>query len=315
MRAFAISAFKTLGSIHDLPTPTAGSGELLIRVRAAGVNPADWKIRDKQSPVSSPHFPLILGQDLAGIVEQVGAGVTGWAIGDEVFGLVRQVGAYAEQVAVPISAALARKPRTLDFARAAALPTPALTALATLDVVALRGGDTLLVVGATGSVGRYAVQIAARRGVHVIGSGHSSEAIARLAQLGAAETIDYRLTDLASAVRAAHPEGIDAIIDVASDRATLAWLAGTLRNDGRIASTVYAADEASFAARGIKATNVSLPDSGFETSSHLEDVARLVDAGEIVVVVQHTFPLEAAAQALEAAKFGTISGKIVLIVS
>lgn len=315
MRAFAIDAFNTPGSIYDVPAPTLGSDELLIRVRAAGINPIDWKLRDKQFPITSPHFPLILGQDLAGIVEQIGAGVTGWSIGEEVFGLVRPTGAYAELVAIPVSAALARKPRTIDFTHAASLPTPALTALASLDAVELHAGDTLLVVGATGSVGRYVVQIALRRGIHVIGSGRSIEAIARLAELGATETIDYRQTDLASTVRAAHPEGIDAIIDVASDRATLAWLAGTLRTGGRIASTVYAADEESFAARGIKATNVGLRVSGFETPSHLEDVARLVDAGEIIVTVQRTFPLEAAAQALDATKFGTISGKIALIVS
>src|SRR5437588_4983575 len=175
MRAFAIDAFSTPGSVHDLPGPTIRPDELLVRVHAAGVNPTDWKIRDRQMPVSAPQFPLVLGQDLAGIVEQVGTNVTGWTIGDEVFGIVRQVGTFAEEVAVTTSAALARKPRTLDFVHAAALPTPALTALASLDAVALQEGETLLVVGATGGVGRYAVQLAARRGIHVIGTGRSRE--------------------------------------------------------------------------------------------------------------------------------------------
>lgn len=315
MRAFAIDAFSTPGSIHDLPPLSVKQGEVVVRVRAAGVNPTDWKLRDRQIPLPDPHFPLVLGQDLAGVIEQVGAGVTGWAVGDEVFGLVRPIGTFAEEVAVSAAAALARKPRTLDFAHAAALPTPALTALASLDAVALRQGDTLLVVGAAGSVGRYAVQVAARRGAHVIGTGRTSESVARLTQLGAAETIDYGHTDLASAVRAAHPDGIDAIIDVGSDPATLAWLAGTLRTGGRLASTIYAADEVSLAMRGIKATNVSLRESGFETSSHLDELARLVDAGNIVVTVEHTFPLEAAEQALDASKFGRAHGKVVLIVS
>lgn len=315
MRAFAIDAFNTPGSVHDLPPPPVGPGELLVRVRAAGVNPTDWKMRDRQFPISSPHFPLILGQDLAGIVEQVGADVTGWAIGDEVFGRVRQAGAYAEEVALPTSAALARKPHTLDFVHAAALPTPALMALASLNAIAVRPGETLLVVGATGGVGRYAVQLAARGGAHVIGSGRSKDSVARLTQLGAAETIDYSQIDLASAVKAAHPDGIDAIIDVASDRATLAWLSGALRNGGRIVSTVYAADEAALAARGIRATNVSLQESGFETAAHLDELARMAEAGELVVAVERTFPLEAAEQALEANKFGTVYGKIVLVVS
>lgn len=315
MRAFAIDTFSTAGSVHDLPPPPLGPSELLVRVRAAGVNPTDWKIRDRQIPISTPHFPLILGQDMAGVVERIGADVTGWAVGDQVFGIARQVGVFAEEVAVPTAAALARKPHTLDFTHAAALPTPALTALASLDAIALHEGDTLLVVGATGSVGRYAVQIAARRGARVIGTGRSAESVARLIQLGAAETINYSQTDLASAVKAAHPDGIDAIIDVVSDRATLAWLAGTLRNGGRLASTVYAADEPALAARGIRATNVSLQDSGFETASHLDELARMADAGELSVAVERTFPLDAAAQALDATKFGTIYGKIVLIVS
>ncbi|MGZ3676718.1 MAG: quinone oxidoreductase family protein [Ktedonobacterales bacterium] len=315
MRAFAIDAFSTPGSVHDLPRPTIGPDELLIRVHAAGVNPTDWKIRDRQMPVSAPQFPLVLGQDLAGIVEQVGTGVAGWAVGDEVFGIVRQVGTYAEEVAAPSSAALARKPRTLDFVHAAAMPTPALTALASLDAVALQQGESLLVVGATGGVGRYAVQLAARGGIYVIGTGRSRESLARLAQLGAAETIDYSQTDLASTVKAAHPDGIDAILDVASDRATLAWLAGVVRPGGRIASTVYAADEAAFATRGIRATNVRLGDSGFETASHLDELARLADAGTIVVAVERTYPLEEAAQALDANKFGAVFGKIVVTIS
>lgn len=315
MRAFAIDAFSTPGSLHDLPQPAVGPNDLLVRVRAAGINPVDWKIRDRQIPISNPHFPLVLGQDLAGIVEQVGAAAAGWTAGDEVFGIVRQSGTYVEKVAVPISAALARKPHTLDFVHAAALPTSALTALATLDAINLQKGETLLVVGATGGVGRYAVQLAAHRGAHVIGTGRSRESIARLAQLGAAETIDYSQTDLASIVKAAYPNGIDAIIDVASDRATLAWLSGTLRNGGKIASTVYAADEAAFAARGIEATNVRLHDSGFETASHLDELAHLADTGEIVVAVERTYPLEEAAQALDANKFGTVSGKIVLTIS
>jgi NADPH:quinone reductase-like Zn-dependent oxidoreductase len=315
MRAFAIDAFSTPGSVHDLPRPTIRPDELLVRVHAAGVNPTDWKIRDRQMPVATPQFPLVLGQDLAGIVEQVGTDVTGWTTGDEVFGIVRQIGTYAEEVAVPVSAALARKPRTLDFIHAAALPTPALTALASLDALALRAGETFLVVGATGGVGRYAVQLAARRGIHVIGTGRSRESLARLAQLGATETIDYSQTDLASTVKAAHPDGIDAILDVASDRATLTWLSGVVRPGGRIASTVYAADEEAYAAREIRATNVRLAESGFETASHLDEVARLADAGEIVVAVQRTYPLEEAAQALDANRFGGVYGKIVLAVS
>lgn len=314
MRAFAIDAFNTPGAIHDLPSPLIGAHEILVRVRAAGVNPADWKTRDNLVPTPDAHFPMILGQDMAGVVERVGAEVSGFAAGDAVFGLIRHVGTYAEEIAAPTTVAVAHKPSTLDFAHAAALPTPGLTAVACVAAVDIHADETLLVVGASGGVGRYVVQLAVRRGARVITTARDTASATELRQLGASEMIDYTRTDLATAVRAARPAGVDAIIDLASNRAALTRLAGALRNGGRLASTTYAADAAAVASRGIQAANVNLTRSGIETASQLDELARLADAGQLVVPVDRTFPLAAAAQALDGNKSGAVRGKIVLTI-
>jgi NADPH:quinone reductase-like Zn-dependent oxidoreductase len=168
MRAFAIDRFGEPGSLRELPTPTIGAGEMLVRVHAAGVNPIDWKIRDGFKAIEDIRFPLILGQDAAGVVVQVGPQVTRFAVGDEVYGGFWLAGAFAEYVRTSTSAAVAPKPSRLDFVHAAALPTPALAALTALEALALKEGETILIVGATGGVGSYVVQMAARRGARVV---------------------------------------------------------------------------------------------------------------------------------------------------
>ena len=140
----------------DLPATEIGRGEVLIRVRAAGVNPFDWKVADGALEGERKHrFPLILGFDAAGVVERVGAGVTGLAEGDEVYGyLFKPVvggGAYAEYVSAPASI-VAGKPESVGFAEAAALPTPGLTAMDLVDAVDPKERDTVLIVGATGGL-------------------------------------------------------------------------------------------------------------------------------------------------------------------
>ncbi|HEV2824306.1 MAG TPA: NADP-dependent oxidoreductase, partial [Actinomycetota bacterium] len=245
MRAIAEETFDGPIALMDLPTPEIGAGEVLIRVRAAGVNPFDWKVADGALEDQMKHrFPLIPGFDAAGVIERVGAGVTELAEGDEVYGyLFKPVigdGTYAEYVGAP-APIVARKPVTVGFAEAAALPTPWLTAMDLVDAVDTREGETILIVGATGGVGSYATQLAARRGAHVIATARrTNEALVR--KLGAAETIDHTTEDIVDAVRMAHPGGIDAVIDVASDREALGSISTLVNEGGRLASSVYAAD-------------------------------------------------------------------------
>jgi NADPH:quinone reductase-like Zn-dependent oxidoreductase len=313
MRAIAEEKFGGSIALMDLPVPEIGPGEVLIRVRAAGVNPFDWKVADGALEGERKHrFPLILGFDAAGVIERVGAGVTELAEGDEVYGyLFKPVmggGSYAEYVSAPASI-VARKPESVGFAESAALPTPGLAAMDLMDAVDLREGETVLVVGATGGVGSYAVQLAARRGARVIATARrANETFVR--EFGAAETIDHTREDLVEAVLVAHPDGIEAIIDVASDREALGHIAGLVKKGGRVASSVYAADAGGLTGRDIRAANVSMqPDA-----RRLRELARLVDAGEISVRLARAFPLERAPEALEESRLGHVRGKLVLLV-
>ncbi len=313
MRAIAREDFGEPIALMDLPAPEIGVGEVLIRVQAAGVNPFDWKVADGALKDEMEHrFPLIPGFDAAGVVERVGANVTELAQGDDVYGyLFKPVvggGTYAEYVSAPANI-VAKKPETVGFAEAAALPTPGLTAMDLVDAVGLGEGETVLVVGATGGVGSYAVQLAARRGARVIATARrANEAFAR--ELGAAETLDHTREDLVGSVLVAHPDGIEAIIDVVSAPDMLSRMARLLKKGGRLASSVYAADTESLAERGIDATNVGMqPDA-----RRLEELSWRIDAGEISVSLEHTFPLERAPEALEESRTGHVRGKIVLLV-
>ena len=314
MRAIAEKQFGGPVALIDLPTPEIGAGEVLIRVRAAGVNPFDWKVADGElKDVLEHRFPLILGFDAAGVVERVGADVTELAEGDEVYGYLFKPaiggGAYAEYVTAPV-AIVAKKPESLRFTEAAALPVPGLAAMDLVDAVDPREGETVLIVGATGGVGSYALQLATRRGARVIATARqANEAYAR--ELGAAETVDHTRSDLLNAVTITHPHGIDAIIDVVSERDELGRIAGLVKEGGRIASSVYAAEVESLAQHGIKATNVSVhPDA-----RRLEKLSQMVDAGELTVRLERTFPLEKAPEALDESRSGHVRGKIVLLVN
>jgi NADPH:quinone reductase-like Zn-dependent oxidoreductase len=313
MRAIAEEKFGGPIALMDLPAPRIGMGEVLIRVRAAGVNPFDWKVADGILKGERKHrFPLILGFDAAGVVERVGSGVTELAEGDEVYGyLFKPVvggGAYAEYASAPATI-VAKKPESVGFAEAAALPTPGLTAMELVDAVDAKELDNVLVVGATGGVGSYAVQLAARRGARVIATARrTNEEFVR--ELGATETIDYTAEDIVGSVLVAHPDGIEAIIDVVSAPDVLSRRARLLKKGGRLASSVYAADTESLAERSIRATNVGMqPDA-----KRLAELARLVDAGEISVRLERAFALEEAPEALEESRTGHTRGKLVLLV-
>ena len=313
MRTIAEERFGGPIVLMELPVPEIGRGEVLIRVRAAGVNPFDWKVADGVLEDERKHrFPLILGFDAAGVVERVGAEVTGLAEGDEVYGyLFKPVvggGAYAEYVSAPASI-VAKKPESVGFAEAAALPTPGLAAMDLVDAADPGEGETVLIVGATGGVGSYAVQLAARRGARVIATARrDNEAYVR--KLGAVETIDHTTEDLLGSVLVTHPDGIEAIVDVVSNSEALGHIAGLVKRGGRIASSVYAADVDSLAERGVEATNVGMQPS----ARRLTELSRLVDAGEIVVGLERVFPLESAPEALEESRAGHVRGKLVLLV-
>ena len=315
MRALAVDAFGEIGSIHELPAPVSGEDEFLVRVTYAGVNPADWKVRDGLR--GAREFPLILGSDFAGVVAAVGAGVTRFAPGDRVFGIASEHGSYAEYTAVlrPSDyAVIAKTPANLTDEHAAALPVAGLTALGALERLDLPAGSTLLVVGGTGGVGGFGVQFAHARGIRVIATARSGkEDVAR--QLGADAVIAYDKADVLAAVRAAHPGGVDAILHAANESDDITGFVDIVRPGGKILSVVRAVhDREHFAGRNVNAENYYMRQSPMFTGEGIETLAKAAAARTIAVRLEATLPLAEGGLVLEGFKTGQRSGKVVLAV-
>jgi NADPH:quinone reductase len=296
MLAFTLDSFDTPPGLHDdLPTPEIGDDQLLVRVQASSVNPADvWIAAGALKGMAEYEFPVTLGRDFAGVVEQAGPAVTRYGIGDEVFGFVLHAdptvhqGSWAELIVVPQARSVARRPAGADLSQAGAAPVVALTALAAHDALGLGGGATVLVVGATGGVGSCAVQLAARAGAVVVAPA-LAEDDDYLRGLGVTEVVD-RNGDIVAAVRERFPDGVDAVLDLVSRSSEeLDAYAAVVRDGGRIASSVGAAGE------GPGRANVG----AVPTPENLERLAELLQAGTLTVPIQATYPLAQAGQALK----------------
>ncbi|MFB6673247.1 NADP-dependent oxidoreductase [Streptomyces sp. NPDC056390] len=285
--------------------PKVGPDSVLVKVRAAAVNPVDWKAREGYlDPVLEAVFPVIPGWDVSGVVVQPGASVTEFVTGDEVIGYVREDflsrGTFAEYVAAPVRT-LARKPRNLTYEEAAGLPLAGLTAYQVLTgALAVQEGDVVLVHAAAGGVGSIAVQLGRHLGARVIGTA-SERNHDFLRELGA-EPVTYG-EGLAERVRALAPEGVDGVFDTVGGEA-LKVSADLLAPGGRLASIA----DASVVDLGGRYVFVR-PDAA--------DLARLADLAEQDVVTVHvdeTFPLERAADAQRLSAEGRTRGKIVVTV-
>ena len=283
MRAITVSSYGARPSVTELPAPQAGPGQVLIATRAAGMNPMDMQIANGGWQAQMPAtFPLVLGADLAGTVQQDGPGAARFAPGDQVFGQLLiaplgSAGTYAQYVACGQDAPLARIPAGLDPVTAAALPTVGVTALQIAQALAPLEGKIVVIVGAAGGVGSFVTQLAAQAGAHVDAVAPAAEA-GRMAGYGAAETIDRAAMPLPDAVARAHPDGIDVLVDVASDAAAFAALAGHVRPGGTALTTRYVADTDTLAAAGVTGVNYQLS----MTAPLLDKLAARVAAGSIV---------------------------------
>jgi len=283
MRAITVSSYGARPSVTELPAPQAGPGQVLIATRAAGMNPMDMQIANGGWQAQMPAtFPLVLGADLAGTVQQDGPGAARFAPGDQVFGQLLiaplgSAGTYAQYVACGQDAPLARIPAGLDPVTAAALPTVGVTALQIAEALAPLEGKIVVIVGAAGGVGSFVTQLAAQAGAHVDAVAPAAEA-GRMAGYGAAETIDRAAVPLPDAVARAHPGGIDVLVDVASDAAAFAALAGHVRPGGTALTTRYVADTGTLAAAGVTGVNYQLS----MTAPLLDKLAARVAAGSIV---------------------------------
>lgn len=265
MRAVIVNDYGDTPAIAEVPTPQPGPGEVLLRLEAAGMNPMDRTLASGEWQPAPATFPMVLGADAAGVVEGVGQGATRFSRGDELFGQllispIGSAGTYAEYVAVSEDAPLARVPDGLDPVLAAALPTAGGAALAMLDLLEPLDGKTVLIVGAGGGIGSFAVQLAARAGAHVIANVRE-DAAERVRSYGADETVDHTKVSLVEAVRAAHPDGVDALLDVISDADAFAANASLVRPGGTAVTTQYVADVDGLAAAEVTGINFALQES------------------------------------------------------
>jgi NADPH:quinone reductase-like Zn-dependent oxidoreductase len=310
MRAFAVEAMGQAPAIHDLPAPSA-DGALLIRVKCAGVNPIDYKLLERLTAAST--YPYVVGIDFAGVVEAVPAGERDFHVGDRIFGQARTHGAYAEYttVAPGVKAEpLARIPGSVTDDQAAALPVPAITALGSLDLLGVAAGQSLVVMGATGGVGGYAVQMASSRGAHVIATVRGDADEAR--GLGAVEVHDSKAVDVIEAIHAAHPGGVDAVLDLVDGPDTIGRDAEILRPGGALVSTIGAANQAWFAERQIASHNIVSSTTPASSPEKLGEIARMLEAGVISARVRSVVGLEDAGQTLEKLRAGGLRGKAVI---
>jgi NADPH2:quinone reductase len=263
MHAIAVKEYGARPAIVDLPRPEPGAHDVVIEVRAAGTNPMDLKIANGGWKARMPGtFPLVLGSDFEGVVVGIGSEVAKFSPGDELFGQLLipplgSAGTYAEYVSAPEDASVARVPDDLDPVIAAALPTAGATALEIVDSLQPLSGKTMLIVGAAGGVGSFATQLAANAGAHVIAAARAG-ATDRMHGYGADETVDYTAVSVPAAVRQAHPDGIDALVDVASDAAEFAALASLVRPGGTALTTTYVADTEALGAAGVTGVNFAV---------------------------------------------------------
>jgi NADPH2:quinone reductase len=313
MKAFALDGFGEQGSLRDLPVPEPEEGQLRLRVVSAGVNPFDAAVIQGHVKDHMEHrFPLVPGMDASGTVDAVGDSVEGYAAGEEVFGSVGKMvlgeGTLADFVTVS-AGTVTHKPSSLEHHVAAAIPTAGVTALKMADALELSQGQTVIAVGATGGVGSYFVQLAARRGARVIAvcRGENADYARRL---GAADVIDYSAGDVADEVRSRYPDGIDAVADMHGDAEQLAGLTEQVLSGGHVASVVGAADIDALGARGIEATNVQ----GRVTTASLDVLSGMLEAGELVAPDIRTYTLADAGEALAAVGTSHVRGKIVVAI-
>ncbi len=283
----------------EVPRPVPGPGQVLIALRAAGVNPADWKRREglRGPGEPEPRFPVVFGREAAGVVEETGPGVTAFAVGDEVFGHP-VAGSYSEHALLPVGGA-ARKPAGVSWADAATLPVAAATAWDGLRQLDLPRGATLLVTGIGGGVGTAAAQIAVHEGLTVIGT--ASEGKKDFVEsLGAVHVASG--PGAADRVRAAAPGGLDAVFDLVGGE-PLREAAALLPDPARLIS---GADRATVAELG------GSPVLRVRESEVLEAVAALVADGVLDPQVTARFPFAEADRALRAVEEGHSRGKTVI---
>jgi len=291
--------------LEEAPQPKAESGKVLVRIHAASVNPIDFKLASGNMRQIMPiNFPWIPGGDFSGVVEEVGSGVTGLKKGDAVYGDASGGGAYAEFYAGPASM-IAPKPRKLNDVEAASIPLAAQTAWQGLfDHGRLERGETVLIHGAAGGVGTFAVQLAHWKGAKVLATASPSNAD-YLRSLGADTVIDYKATPFESVAK-----NVDLVLEmIGGDTQRRSF--GVLKPGGRLVATAQPPSAEEAARHKVEATMMSMQ----ATTENLKKLAELIDAGKLKTTIGKTYPLAQAREAWTEIMSGHTRGKIVLEVA
>ena len=307
MKAIQIHSYGGTETLRyeDTPTPTPGPRDVLVRVHAAGVNPLDWKIREGHLAQMIPlEMPLILGWDVSGVVERVGAQVTEFTPGDEVYSrpAINRPGAYAEYIAIDASE-LARKPAKLSHREAAGVSLAGITAWQALfDHGGLEAGQRVLIHAGAGGVGGFAIQLAKHAGAHVISTG-SAKSAELIQGYGADQFIDYktqRFEEVAGPV--------DLVFDTIGGETQARSVPLLADKKGRLVSIVQPPDEKALAAIGASGSFLMIEPN----AEVLRKLAALIDDGKLVVTIDSAFPLTQAKLAHERSQSGHAKGKIIL---
>jgi NADPH:quinone reductase-like Zn-dependent oxidoreductase len=311
MRALTVLEAGAQPVVADITTPEAGPGTVLVKIKAASLNAVDAAIAGGMLAGMMPHeYPLVIGRDAAGVVEAIGAGVEGIAVGDAVIGAVAfappiQAGTIAEYAAFPV-AVTTPKPAGLSFEAAASLPIAGATAVAAVDAVSPQPGDVVLVTGAAGGVGSFVVQLLAQRGATVLATGRATAA-ARLTDLGAAQVLDYTTGSLVDQVLAAYPDGVDALVDLAN-HAPQDLPLDAVRRGGRVSSPNRAAQGEAVDSRGLTGFNIGAN----PVRAVVGPLAEAAAAGTLKVDVSTVLTLDDAASGLQIFGAGHSRGKTVI---
>jgi len=305
MKAIRIHQYgdASLLKLEEVPRLSIADDQILVRIHNAGVNPIDWKIRQGQMKQVRPAtLPMIVGQDFAGEVVELGKAVTQFTVGDRVFGFAQ--GTYAEYAAAPAST-VAAIPNSIDFPNAAALPTAGSTALQVVrDVVGATPDKRVLIHGAAGGVGSYASQIARNLGAHVIATA-TGEDIEYLKSLGVDQVIDYKREHFEDKTI-----GLDAVVDLVGGE-TLSRSYAVVKKGGVLATTVQPIDQSAAKRAGIQAVQVVMK----RNAADLAELARLVQNGELKPRVDKSMSLSHAREAQELSQSGKTRGKLILKVA
>ena len=304
MKAVRIERYgnEDVMELAEVERPKPDAGEVLVKVKAAAVNPVDWKIRDGLGELFGMKLPIILGCEVAGTVEAVGTGVKDFAAGNDVYGFLGEYsGGYAEYVAAP-AGEFVRKPKQIDFDIAASVPVGALTAWQGIfDHGKLGSGQRILITGASGAVGSMAVQLAKNKGAHVIaiGSGRNEEFVR---ELGADEFIDYKEAKFEDRV-----SGVDVVFDAVGGE-TQDSAFQTLKRGGFLVSTVNPPSTEKAKEFGVAVAMVGV----IPKPDQLAEINRLVESGKLKVRVATVLPLAEVKKAHQLSASGHADGKIIL---